>query len=207
VGKLGIAAVAICAGVSFGCAASPPAALTPATEATPTTPPLPAGYVALAQPDLRVGVPASWIRVGRGASPATLARIEAKYPSMKSRLASTAAGNQPGRMFAIDPSSTSEVLVLVFPTPGVTPTRSGLSRVYTSDLKPVFAQDKIDLQTHHLTRLGGVLALRLTANYLRKGVTVPEVIDLAVSDGKLFDLTFSGDAGTIKQVESTIAIG
>jgi hypothetical protein len=162
--------------------------------------------VTLSQPGLTMGVPASWIRVGVGAGAAGLRRLESRYPSARSRLISNTAGKQPGRMFAIDPNSASEVLVLAFPTPGIASTRQSLTRVYAVDLKPVFARDRITVLTHHLSRLGGRLALRLTANYLRGGVTVPEVIDLVVGDGKLFDLTFSAAASTVERIESTITV-
>jgi hypothetical protein len=213
------------AGVICGCSASssssqpapaPSTAGSPASAApTPTSPPsparslpaLPKGYVSLNQPHIRIGVPSSWIRVQVKASAASIRKLESKHPSAKGRLVSdNSAQPAAGRMFAVDPATTAQILVLVLPTPGVKVTRKGLIHIYNTSIKPVFAQDHIQIVSHRVTKLGGRDNIRIKANYVRNGLAVREIVDVAVGDSKIYDLTFSGSLRAIAKVEATVAI-
>jgi hypothetical protein len=203
--------ICACSSTSTSTSAQPtgPASPVHSAPATPRgpLPRLPKGYVALSEPHLRIGVPRSWIRVRSHATAAAIRHIERRHPTAKSRLVSDRATRPTiGRMFAVDPASTAQVLVLVLPTSGVTVSRSALTKIYVADIKPAFAREHIRIRTHHLRKIGGRDAVRLTANYALNGITVREVVDIVIGDNAIYDLTFSGEIAAIKRVEATIAI-
>jgi hypothetical protein len=222
-----IVAVGVGAGLLAGCSssssggASAPSSPTSTPSVTLTSTPtptpsltgspiasLPHGFVPFDYSHLNLGVPQTWITVPVGTSASTVRRLERKYPTAKSRLSSDSGTTQQGaKMFAIDPhSSTNQVLVLTFSTPGVTTSRSGLEHIFTSSIEPNFATSNIRILTHTLTTIGGRDSLRITANYVKNGSTVREVIDFVSGNGELYDLTFTGDPVVRAQIESTLAI-
>jgi hypothetical protein len=179
-------------------------------SSTPTAAPirpLPKGYVSLSEPHLRIGVPKTWIRVGPHESDAKVRKLEKKNSLAKGRLLSdNSASPAAGRMFAVDPATTAQILVLVLPTPGVKVSRSGLIHIYNTSIKPVFATDHIQIVSHRLNKLGGRDNIRSKANYVRNGLSVREIVDVAVGDAQIYDLTFSGSLPAIEKVEATVAI-
>jgi hypothetical protein len=168
---------------------------------------LPRGYVALSEPHIRIGVPRSWIKVTANVSAATIKRLEATNSGAKTRLvADAAAVPAANRMFAIDPATTTQVLLLVLPTEGVTVSKSGLTHIYNTNIKPGFAGQHIAIVSHTLGTIGGHNEIRLTANYERSGISVREVVDIVAAKDNIYDLTFSGGLAAIKKVESTVVI-
>jgi hypothetical protein len=185
---------------------TPQSTSTPASSpSVPAAPVLPSGYVALSEPHIRIGVPRSWIRVAANTSAAKISRLETTNNAAKSRLVSDgAAVPAANRMFAIDPATTTQVLLLVLPTEGVTVSKSGLTHIYNTNIKPGFAGQHIAIISHTLGTIGGHNEIRLTANYERNGISVREVVDIVAAKDKIYDLTFSGGLAAIKKVESTV---
>jgi hypothetical protein len=152
-------------------------------------------------------VPRSWIRVTANVSAAKISRLEATNSAAKTRLvADAAAVPAANRMFAIDPATTTQVLLLVLPTEGVTVSKSGLTHIYNTNIKPGFAGQHIAIVSHTLGTIGGHNEIRLTANYERSGISVREVVDIVAAKDNIYDLTFSGGLAAIKKVESTVVI-
>jgi hypothetical protein len=169
---------------------------------------LPAGYAAMTASHLQIGVPKSWVRVPAGATDAEVQKLVKKYPAAASRLTSDQGTQaQATKMFAVDPKSTSnQVLVLIFATPGVATDGPGLQELYQSAIKSSLESNNISIVSTHLTTLGGHDDFQIIANYKKKGITVHEVLDLVGGDGEIYDLTFTGSAKARTAIEDTLSI-